>query len=183
MNVLLSGRDLQNTLAVLILLARLGDIGSTYLATPTLKMESNPIMRFGGWRLALLTVFACLIPYFDVQLGVTMLVLSLLVTGSNLSRGWLMRALGESGYQDVIRSAASRSTLPVALAFVVGGAVSIGLAGLVMIAASGGPATWAYWAAWGVGLYALAVGVYGALSTVRLFREVSTSAPLPSNDA
>lgn len=174
MDYLLSGHNLQNTLAALILLARLGDIGSTYLATPTLKMEANPLMRFGGWKLAILTTAACLIPYFSAPLGLTMLVLSLLVTGSNLSKGWLMRALGEDLYQAMLLSAVERSTLPVALGFVLGGAASVGLAGLIMVFVSGGPATWGYWAASGVTLYALAIGVYGSLSSIRLFRRAVT---------
>jgi hypothetical protein len=176
MGFLATGRNLENTLAVLIFLARLGDIGSTYLATPTLKMESNPLMRFGGWKLAALTVFACLIPYYDAQLGLTMLVLSLLVTGSNLSKGWLMRALGESDYQAMVRSAAQRSSLPAALGFAIGGAASVGLAGAVLMFASGGSDTWGYWAASGVTLYALAVGFYGTLAAIKLFRSVAPPA-------
>ena len=177
MSFLSTGHNLVNTLAVLIFIARLGDIGSTYLATPTLKMESNPLMRFGGWKLAILTVFACLIPYYDAQLGLTMLVLSLLVTGSNLSKGWLMRALGETDYQAMIRSAALRSSLPAALGFSLGGAVSVWFAGAVMMFASGGSETWGYWAASGVALYGLAIGFYGAISTVKLFRSLAASGP------
>lgn len=167
--------NLQNTLAVLIFFARLGDIGSTYLATPTLKMEANPLMRLGGWKLALLTLLACLIPYYDVGLGVTMLVLSLMVTGSNLSKGWLMRTLGEVDYQAMMRSAASRSSLPAALSFVLGGAACVGLAGAVLMVVSGGSETLAYWAASGVALYALAMGVYGTISAVRLFKGLASS--------
>jgi hypothetical protein len=177
MGFLVTDRNVENILAVLILLARLGDIGSTYLATPTLKMESNPLMRLGGWRLALLTMLACLIPYFSAPLGVTMLVLSLLVTGSNLSKGWLMRALGEEGYQAVLRTAAERSSLPVALGFVLGSAASVAFAGMILLFVSGGPESWAYWAASGVTVYALAIAVYGALSAVRLFKSVSPEAP------
>ena len=178
MAFLSTGHNLVNTLAVLIFFARLGDIGSTYLATPTLKMESNPLMRFGGWKLASLTVLACLIPYYDAQLGLTMLVLSLLVTGSNLSKGWLMRSLGETGYQAMVRSAAQRSSLPVALACTLGGAASVWFAGVVMMFAAGGSHTWGYWAASGVALYGLAIGFYGAISTVKLFRSLARSAPL-----
>jgi len=170
MSFLAAGHNLENTLAALILFARLGDIGSTYLATPNLKMESNPLMRFGGWKLALLTVLACLIPYYSAPLGLTMLVLSLLVTGSNLSKGWVMRALGEERYQAMLADAAERSSLPAALGFVLGGAASIGLAGAIMTLVSGGSGTWSYWASSGVTVYALAIAVYGSLSAVRLYR-------------
>ena len=98
MGFLVDAHNLPITLAVLVLLARFGDIGSTYLATPTLAMESNPLMRAGGWWLAGTTVLACLIPFWSAPLGLTMLVLSLMVTGSNLSKGWLMQALGAYGF-------------------------------------------------------------------------------------
>jgi hypothetical protein len=170
MGLLANARGVENALAVLILIARLGDIGSTYVATPTLRMESNPVMRFGGWKLAALTLLACLIPYYSAPLGLSALVLSLLVTSSNLSKGWLMRALGETDYQSVIQLAAARSSLSTALAFVLGSAVSVGLAGLIMIFVSGGSGTWGYWAAVGVALYALAIAAYGVLAAVRTFR-------------
>ena len=170
MGFLATGHNLENTLAVLILLARLGDIGSTYVATPTLAMEGNPLMRFGGWWLAGITVFACLIPYFSAPLGLTMLVLSLLVTGSNLSKGWLMRALGEQAYQEVLHEAALRSSLPVALAFALGSAAAVGIAGAILLFVSGGPDTWGYWAASGVAIYALAMAIYGSLSVLRMYR-------------
>jgi len=178
MGFLAAGTNLENALAVMILVARLGDIGSTYLATPTLRMEANPLMRFGGWKLALLTLLACLIPYYSAQLGLSALVLSLLVTASNLSKGWLMRALGEEHYQVMIATAAARSSLRAALGFVLAGACSVGLAGLIMVFVSGGSGTWGYWAAAGVVLYALATAFYGSLAAVRLFRRAT--APLAS---
>jgi hypothetical protein len=179
MGFLAVGHNLQNTLAVLILISRFGDIGSTYLATPTLKMEANPLMRAGGWKLAVFTTTACLIPYYSPPLGLTMLVLSLFVTASNLSKGWLMRALGEAHYQAMLLTAAERSSLPVALGFVLVGAASVGFAGLIMILVSGGSRTWAYWAACGVTLYALATAVYGSLSAVKLFRRAA-ALPMPA---
>ena len=172
MGFLVDAHNLPITLAVLVLLARFGDIGSTYLATPTLAMESNPLMRAGGWWLAGTTVLACLIPFWSAPLGLTILVLSLMVTGSNLSKGWLMQALGEIGYQQMIRGAARRSSLPVALGFTLGSAAVIGAVGMILIYVSGGPDTRAYWAASGVAIYALAMAAYGTLAVVRTFRGV-----------
>jgi hypothetical protein len=45
-----------HTIAFLLLLARLGDIGSTYLATPNLKLEANVLARRFKWPFAWLTV-------------------------------------------------------------------------------------------------------------------------------
>jgi hypothetical protein len=57
-------------LAILILIGRLGDIVSTYLVSPTLALEANPIVRRLGWRFAIATIVVAGIPYFDVSAGV-----------------------------------------------------------------------------------------------------------------
>jgi hypothetical protein len=41
-------------LCVVMLISRIGDITTTYLATPTLKLEANPIMRLLRWPFAIL---------------------------------------------------------------------------------------------------------------------------------
>jgi hypothetical protein len=173
MSILGFATPAQATLFVLILISRVGDVGSTFVATPTLKMEANPLMRIGGWRLAIASLLLCLIPFYDARLGMTVLVLSLLVTASNLSKGWLMRALGEEGYGAVTAAAVQRSSLMTALAFVLVGAASVGVAGLVMVYVSGGSGTWSYWAASGVVLYAVATAFYGSLAAIGLFRRVA----------
>jgi predicted membrane channel-forming protein YqfA (hemolysin III family) len=67
-------------------------------------------------------------------------------------------------------AAAQRSSLLSALAFILIGATSVGLAGLIMLLVSGGEHTWSYWAAYGVVLYALATAFYGSLAAIGLFR-------------
>ena len=83
-------------LAFLVLLSRIGDVVSTRLVTPTLRLEANPIVRRLGWRFAATTLVIAVVPYFLLPLGVVVLTTSLLVAGSNLSRGWLVHALGEA---------------------------------------------------------------------------------------
>jgi hypothetical protein len=53
---------LTHLISFLLLLSRLGDIGSTYLITPTLKLEANPIVRRLKWRFAAVTILAAAIP-------------------------------------------------------------------------------------------------------------------------
>ena len=63
--------SLAHVLCGLILLGRLGDIISTWLITPKLDLEANPIVRRLGWRFAVLTVLICLVPYVvDVWIAV-----------------------------------------------------------------------------------------------------------------
>jgi hypothetical protein len=47
---------LEHLLSALILLSRFGDIGSTYLATPKLKLEMNPPLKKFGRGFAMATV-------------------------------------------------------------------------------------------------------------------------------
>ncbi len=75
-------------LAALILVSRLGDILSTYLVTPSLKLEANLLLRKLGWRFAVATTLIALVPFYNTALGVMVLVPSLLVSASNLQKVW-----------------------------------------------------------------------------------------------
>ena len=43
-------------IAALAVLSRLADIGTTYLASPTLKLEANSLVRRFGWAIAAINV-------------------------------------------------------------------------------------------------------------------------------
>ena len=89
---------LKVTLAILILISRLGDIGSTYLASPNLELESNTVIRRLRWPFAALTILVFIIPWWDIGSGIVIMVASLLVAASNSSKIWLIRAMGETEY-------------------------------------------------------------------------------------
>jgi hypothetical protein len=74
--------------ALLLLMARLGDIGSTLLATPKLLLEANPLAREGGWQFAIASIAVSLIAYADLSLGIIFLTVSLLVCYSNFGGVW-----------------------------------------------------------------------------------------------
>ena len=162
----------QLVLIVLLLVSRLGDIGSTWLATPELKLESNPVVRKFRWWYAWATLLLCFVPLVSLGASVAILVASLLVTSSNLSKGWLMRSLGEDGYLLLMHETAVRSSLPVALGFTLGSAAAVGLVGWLALVTSGGDGTWGYWGATGILIYAAAIAFYGAISVVRLYRSL-----------
>jgi len=61
-------------LCALILISRIGDIGTTYLVTPNMLLEANPMMRRLGWKFALMTLLAAAMPFFSLQAGVVILV-------------------------------------------------------------------------------------------------------------
>src|ERR1051326_7172442 len=85
---ILSHVKIEHLLCTLIFVARVGDIGSTYLVTPKLRLEANPIIRKLGWWFAIATVALCLIPYYSTAMAVIVLVPSLLVSAANTGKIW-----------------------------------------------------------------------------------------------
>lgn len=164
---------LEHLLCGLILLSRIGDVGSTYLLTPKLKLEANPIARRLGWPFAFATLLICLVPYWWTSGGIIVLVPSLLVSASNTSKIWFVRAYGESEYLELVRSVARRSKLSHAIMGSIVSALFIALVGLVLLLLCPDQMRdWGFW--FGVGLltYAFIIGFYGSLYFVRLFRSV-----------
>ncbi|MBI2926892.1 MAG: hypothetical protein HYY24_14445 [Verrucomicrobia bacterium] len=99
-------------LAVLIL-ARGMDFLSTWVATPNLVLEANPIAKRLGWKWgALLNVAIC--AFFAVWPlpAIVLITTSLLVAARNFQSAWLMRSLGEESYRSWIAERIAQSSLP-----------------------------------------------------------------------
>jgi hypothetical protein len=62
--------NLPHVLCGLLLVSRIGDVLSTYLLTPSLALEANPVVRKLGWRFAVLSLGACVVPYFSLPVAV-----------------------------------------------------------------------------------------------------------------
>jgi hypothetical protein len=87
-------------LFLILAFARGMDFLSTWIATPNLVLEANPIARRLGWRwgapvnVALCAAFA-LWPLPAIIIATT----SVLVAARNFQSAWLMRTAGEDGYR------------------------------------------------------------------------------------
>ena len=83
-----------------LVIARAMDFLSTWVATPNLVLEANPIARKMGWRIGLL-VNGLLCGTFAVWPlpAVVIITTSLLVAVRNFQSAWLMRTLGEHQYR------------------------------------------------------------------------------------
>ena len=165
--------SIEHGVALLIFIGRLGDVWSTHLLTPTMALEANPLVRRHRIAMFALGFLLCLVPYFDVPLGVMVAVPSFLVSASNLSRAWMVRALGEDEIRALTRRAARRSTLAHALALVWGASAFFVLAAV--------PLWWlaadddvAWYFANGVALYGLIFGLYATIAFVRIFDRART---------
>ena len=157
-------------IAVLLLLARLGDIVSTRLATPTLMLEGNPIVRRLGWRYAWLTVAAALIPYLSIQMGIAILAASLMVSASNFARVWMLRTLGEETWGRIMVEAAAKSRLRTAIGFHLTSVAFVVAVGIIVMWLSGSMATANFWFGVGIALYGAVIALHGSRFFVRLFQ-------------
>jgi hypothetical protein len=165
--------SIKDLVAFLLLLARLGDIGSTYLATPTLKLEANPVARRLRWPFAALTLFAALIPYWWLPGGIIMLVGSLLVCSSNFAKLWLMRTMGETEYYEFIVRMSGKAKLIPTLLFTFASSLCIAVIGITLQLFYPDPEKdLGYFFAVGFFGYAFAIALYGPLSFFR-YRKAS----------
>lgn len=85
----------------LLLVSRGADFLSTWIATPNLVLEGNPLAKRMGWRLGLIVNgILCLSFAFFPFTAIIICTTSLLVAGRNFQNAWLMRTMGEEGYRD-----------------------------------------------------------------------------------
>ena len=163
--------NFEHVLCVLILISRLGDIISTRLVTPKLKLEANPIVRKLGWRFAIITLLLCLVPYWNTTGGIIVLVPSLLVSATNTSKIWFARAYGEQEFAELLKVLARKSKLSHALAGTIVSALFFAMVGLLLLFLCPDPnADWGYWIGIGVLTYAFIIASYGSLFFIKIFK-------------
>ncbi len=163
---------------VLILLTRVGDIVSTRLVTPTWKLETNPIARRLGWKLAIPSLALCLVPYYHNGLGFMVLVGGLFVCYSNTSRMWLARTLGEAEMEELLLRAARRSSLRRALVPLAVASASLSGIAVLFVLFSGGSRSWAFYGGFGLLSIGLGLAIYQGHFYVRLFRRARATADI-----
>src|SRR5262245_47948332 len=181
----LMSQNLNHTLCILILVSRIGDIGTTYLVTPSLKLETNPIVRKLGWRFALTSLAVCVIPYFSVRAAVMILVPCLMVSAGNAGKIWAARTMVEHEYKRMLLDLAGKSKLRYALAGILASASFIILLGFVLLWLYPDPAEdLAFWFGAGIVTYGLVIVLHGSLWSTKLFREAAAgSAKQQGGDA
>lgn len=144
---------IQHLLFALLLIGRLGDVISTWLASPSLKLESNPIARRLRWPWIVGSLGLCVVPYFSVELGIVLTVVSLWVSADNISRLWLIRSIGEAEMAELVQRAAANSTLSAAMIVVIAKATFIAMMGMLLCFFSWQfYPTWSFW--FGIGILA-----------------------------
>lgn len=86
---------------VVLMLSRGADFLSTWVATPHLVLEGNPIAKWLGWKWGaivnvVLTFSLALLPLSAIVVATA----SVLVAARNFQSAWLMRSMGEERYRD-----------------------------------------------------------------------------------
>jgi len=109
--------------------ARGMDFLSTWVATPNLRLEANPIARMLGWKLGMaVNAVMCAVFAAWPLPCIVISTASLLVAARNFQNAWLMRTLGEDGYRAWISERISEAKFSLFLFCLVAQA---GLTGLV----------------------------------------------------
>ncbi len=157
---------------LLLLIARGMDILSTWVATPNMVLEGNPIAKKLGWKWGIPINFVfCFVFAFWPLPAIVISTTSVLVAARNFQSAWLMRSLGEQIYRTwhVERVQETSVTLYLSCLF----------AQTALIAGVGGAVI--YFSNWerdfvpqaigfGIIFYALAVAFYTILGIWRLRR-------------
>ncbi len=157
-------------LLAVVVLGRAADLFSTWVASPNLVNEGNPVARRLGWRRGIL-LQSVLAPFCALwpALAISLATMSVLVAARNFQHAWLMRSMGEGHYRvwffERVMDAPPRLVrgcylAEAGLAGMVG-AVLVWASGMQLIPASIGA---------GICGYATAVAVFTTLSFWRLGR-------------
>ncbi len=95
------GSRLYALMFLLLLVSRGMDFLSTWVATPNMVLEGNPIAKKLGWRWGIaLNLALCVAFAFWPMPAIVISTTSVLVAARNFQSAWLMRSLGEEGYRD-----------------------------------------------------------------------------------
>ena len=162
-------QNLEHILAAMILAARAADIVSTYLATPTLLLESNPLLRKFRWPMALFSFITCVIPYFSIPAAIVVIVMSTLIAYSNSTRLWIIRAIGEDAYFNLMVTATAKAKVAETIAWMLLPALFISLLGVLLVILYPDPNTQlGFFFALGIFMYTLVIAAYQPKNFFRL---------------
>lgn len=154
----------------LLLLSRGMDFLSTWLATPNLVLEANPLARKLGWKWGVLVnVGLCGGFAFWPLPAIIISTTSLLVAARNFQSAWLMRFLGEDNYRTWMANHVRHVPLGLYLFCLGAQVVLLGAIGAALVSFSR-----LHLIPFGIGVgivaYALAVLLYTLLAVYRIRR-------------
>jgi hypothetical protein len=154
----------------LLLFGRGADFFSTWVATPNLALEGNPLAKKLGWKFgALLNLALCVGLAFWQETAIAATTASLLVAAHNFHLAWLMRSMGEEAFRRWFTERTAESGLPLRIMCLLGETGATGLVGAGLLYWTD-EETAAFAIGCGIAAYAFIVLFYTALSLWRLRR-------------
>ncbi len=146
------------------------DFLSTWVATPNLVLEANPVARKLGWKWGgVVNLGLCAGLAFWALPAVIVTTTSVLVAARNFQSAWLMRTMGENEYRAWMTAWVERTPWPLYLFCLMGQTLPfVAVGGALMY--WDGDRLWPLAAGMGLVAYGLAVAFYSLLSVWRLRR-------------
>src|SRR5438445_3798366 len=172
-------------LFLMLLVSRGMDILSTWVATPNMLLEGNPIARKLGWRWGIpINLLFCVGFAFWPMPAIVLSTTSVLVAARNFQSAWLMRSLGEEAYRDWHVERIQETRITLYLFCLAGNTLLTAGVGAAVIyfsnmpAAGGQPLLVPFAIGVGIMVYAGAVAFYTLLAIWRLRRAAIREARL-----
>jgi hypothetical protein len=152
----------------LLFFGRSMDFFSTWVATPNLALEGNPIAKKLGWRWGVLLNIVLCVTFARWPLtAVIITTTGLLVASRNFHSAWLMRSMGEEAYRLWYTERVSNARLRLVLLSLLGETVLIASVGTALLYTSGTVDSYPGAIALGIIAYAIVVLFYTSLSLWR----------------
>jgi hypothetical protein len=159
---------------LLLLVARGMDFLSTWIATPNMVLEGNPLAKKLGWKWGIpVNLAMCLGFAFWPLPAIVISTTSALVAARNFQSAWLMRSLGEQLYREWHIERVQETNITLYLFCLFSQTILVAGVGVgVILATNGRQQEQPVALAIGLGIiaYALAVAFYTLLGVVRLRR-------------
>jgi hypothetical protein len=153
-----------------VLFSRGMDFLSTWVATPNLMLEGNPVAKWMGWRGGLLFNLAFSIGIAVWPLPAIMVsAMSLLVAARNFQSAWMMRSMGEGAYAMFIHQRLIESHPALFMLCITGQSLLTALVGVALMFVTD-PRSIPFAIGSGIVGYAFAVFFFSALSIWRIRR-------------
>jgi hypothetical protein len=180
-SVSFASREYLIMLAILVF-SRGMDFLSTWVATPHLVLEGNPIAKWLGWKWGAVVNVVLVLSLAAWPLSaIVVSTASVLVAARNFQSAWLMRSMGEEAYRDWYGQRMSETRITLYLSCLAGNTLLTALVGVALVVFSGG---WVIPIGIGMGIiaYAVAVIVYTLLSLWRSRHRRRYDAPSNGHD-
>jgi hypothetical protein len=168
------GSRIYGEILLLLFVSRGMDFLSTWIATPNMVLEGNPLAKKLGWKWGIpVNLALCFGFAFWPLPGIVISTTSVLVAARNFQSAWLMRSLGEQLYREWHVERVQETNITLYLFCLFGQTVlTAGVGAGVILATNGHHREQPVALAIGLGIiaYALAVAFYTLLGVVRLRR-------------